>query len=124
MFGQECSQSVPVVRSVLFSLAQSVYQDDTNLGGDLPLLVEDPQGLQHPGRESLARVEVTVVDVEVSQQVGPGLEQVVVGGQLGGLAQLPRQGLHELRHQAGRGVVRLAEVISQRAGGQQRAGLA
>ena len=124
MFGQECSQSVSVVRSVLFSLAQSVYQDDANLGGDLPLLVEDPEGLQDPGREGLAGVDVTVVDVEVSQQVGAGLEEVVVGAQLGRLAELPRQGLHELRHQAGRGVVRLTEVVGHRVGGEEGAALA
>ena len=121
MFGQECGQSLPVVRPVLLGLAQSVYQDDGDVGGDLPLLVQQPQGLQDAGRESLAGVDVTVVDGEQSQEVGPGLDQVVVGGQLGRLAQLARQGLHELRHQAGGRVVRLTEVVRHGAGGDQGA---
>ena len=119
MFGQEASQSLPVVRPVLLRLTQPVYEDDGDLGGDLPLLVEDPQWLQNPGQESLARVGAAVVDVEAGEEVWLGLEEVVVAPQLGRLAQLPGQRLEELRHQAGGGVVRLAEVVSYSPGGQR-----
>ena len=116
MFGQEGGQSLPIVRPVLLRLTQPVYEDDGDLGGDLPLLVEDPQWLQNPGQESLARVGAAVVDVEAGEEVWLGLEEVVVAPQLGRLAQLPGQRLEELRHQAGGGVVRLAEVVGDEVG--------
>ena len=78
MFGQEGGQSVPVVRPVLLRLTEPVYEDDGDLGGDLPLLVEDPQGLEDPGQESLAWVGAAVVDVEAGEEVWLGLEEVVV----------------------------------------------
>ena len=44
---------------------------------------------------------------------------MVVGGELGGLAQLASQGLDKLRDQAGGGVVRLTEVVGHQAGGEE-----
>ena len=119
MFGEECCESLPVVWAMLLRLTQSVDEDDGDLAGDLPLLVEDAEWLQYPGPESLAGVDVAVVDGELSQEVRLGLEKVVVGCQLGGLAQLPSQGLDELRDQAGGGVVSLAEMVGHQAGGEE-----
>ena len=43
----------------------------------------------------------------------------MVGGQLGSLAQLGGQGVDELRHDAGGGVVGLAEVVGHGGGGEE-----
>ena len=124
MFGQEGGESLPVVWPVLLRLAEPVYEEDGELGVDLPLLVEVPQWLQHPGQQGLAGVALTVGETELGEDVRLGLEEVVVAPQLGSLAQLAGQRLEELRHQAGGGVVRPAEMSGNSAGGQQGAALA
>ena len=124
MFGQEGGESLPVVWPVLLRLAEPVYEEDGELGVDLPLLVEVPQWLQHPGQQGLAGVALTVGETELGEDVRLGLEEVVVAPQLGRLAQLAGQRLEELRHQAGGGVVRPAEMSGNSAGGQQGAALA
>ena len=88
MFDQEGGEGVSVVGSVLLSLAQAVNQDDGEAVGDFPLLVQLTERLEDALIESLARVGVTAVDVELLPDVLVRLEEVVVGGELGGLAQL------------------------------------
>ena len=67
VLGKEGGDGVSVVRSVLLRLAQAVNQDDGEAGGDLALVVEGGEGLQDPGLESLARVGLAVVDVQVGE---------------------------------------------------------
>ena len=122
MFDQEGGEGVSVVGSVLLSLAQAVNQDDGEAVGDFPLLVQLTERLEDALIESLARVGVTAVDVELLPDVLVRLEEVVVGGQLGGLAELGRHGVDELRHQTGGGVVGLTEVVGHRAGGEEGGG--
>ena len=62
---------------------------------------------------------MTAVDVELLPDVLVRLEEVVVGGQLGSPAQLGGQGVDELRHAGGGGVVPLAEVVGHGGGGEQ-----
>ena len=118
MFDQEGGEGVSVVGSVLLSLAQAVNQDDGEAVGDFPLLVQLTERLEDALIESLARVGVTAVDVELLPDVLVRLEEVVVGGQLGGLAQLGRHGVDELRHQTGGRVVGLTEVVGHHLGRQ------
>ena len=122
VFSKEGGEGVSVVWSVLLSLTQAVNQDDGEAGGDLPLLVQSTERLEDALLESLARVGVAAVDVELLPDVLVRLEEVVVGGELGGLAELGRHGVDELRHQTGGGVVGLTEVVGHRAGGEEGGG--
>ena len=47
MFREEGGEAVSVVWSVLLSLAQAVNQDDGEAAGDLPLVVEKAERLEH-----------------------------------------------------------------------------
>ena len=119
---KEGGEGVSVVWSVLLCLTQAVNQDDGEAGGDLPLLIQSTERLEDALLEGLARAGVTAVDVELLPDVLVRLEEVVIGGELRGLAELGRHGVDELRHQTGGGVVGLTEVVGHRAGGEEGGG--
>ena len=68
VFCEEGGQGVSIVRSVLLCLAQAVNQYNGQTAGDLPLLLQRPQGLQHTRNQSPARVAVAVVNVELCDE--------------------------------------------------------
>ena len=103
---EEGGHGVSVVRLVLFRLTQTVQEDEREAGvrerGERP---ED--GLAEDG----GWLGGTLAGGEEREEGGVRLEVGLVGRQPGRLAQLGRQGVEELRQEAGGGVVRLTEVV-------------